>query len=458
MVQNHVSGQHKDTSTIKEQLQTAASGLPVTANPSAKVEERTTPMQAERVLDWLRQFGFTYNPFQERNSERDSNLSEHFIEPPDFDRLLEVNNQAVFARIGDGKTATRLRLQSFYRDAFADQRIFAFSYLISQEFADTLPTTFLQHLDAILTAAVRHLFILLALRGVTLPILQTEQSALPLAWRLAAFFDHYYGLVDTWRADLQQAIALQSLEQAISNLAPVYDDLEAQVNVESVNGIWLQRWWHWLEAAGHQPPCDLPSTSLARWHYLCELLDQLGIRKIMLLVDNVDVKPDEHFFMDAHKGLHTSPQPEKPNDSKRMIAVAQPLFDACINHSLGDKVAWKLFLPLELYLPFLPYLSNQFFHAILAWDDKRLRMLLEFRLAAATGGVVSTLLQLAEEDVPDNLETYLIVQAGLSPRYLTHLINKILEAHVMQADSHELPGKLSGASLAQISYLSHSPI
>ncbi|MCE7986130.1 MAG: hypothetical protein DYG89_33550 [Caldilinea sp. CFX5] len=399
------------------------------------------------MLDWLRQFGFTYNPFQERNSERDGNLSDHFIEPPDFDALLEVTNQAIFARTGDGKTATRLRLQSFYRDALADKRVFAFSYLISQELADATPTAFQQHINEILTSAVRHLFILLTLRGVNLPALQEEQSAVPLAQHLAAFFDQYYGVVDAWRMDLRQALFDHSLHQAISNLAPVYDDLESQANSESINSVWLQRWLQWLEIAADQPTIRLPATPLQRWRHFCDLLDQIGIRQILILVDGVDVKPDSPFL----------PQTEKSNHTTRMVAITRPLLEACHNRRLGGNVAWKLFLPLELYLPFLPLLQKQIFHVIVAWDDKRLRKLLEFRLAAATGGVVSTLLQLAEEDVPVDLETYLLVQCGLSPRYLTHLINKILEAHVMQGNSAGLPGKLSSSSLAQIAYLSHSP-
>ena len=456
MVQNDLPDRHEDASGLLKPLMTADHSTPETEPPPIKPAWRNDQAQAERVLDWLRQFGFTYNPFQERNSERDVNLSEHFIEPPDFDTLLEVNNQAIFARIGDGKTATRLRLQSFYRDAFADKRIFAFSYLISQEAADAWPTTLFQHLDAILTAAVRHLFILLALRGVSLPILQDEHQAVPLAWRFAAFFDQYYGLLDNWRADLRQALIDQALDQAISNLAPVFDDLQSQANPESINTIWLRRWLQWLEIAGEQKPYVLPTNLLDRWHDFCEVVQSIGIRQLLILVDNVDVKPDATFLTGGHENPPTFTQADKPNETKRMVAMTQPLLDASLSHALGEKVAWKLFLPLELYLPFLPLLSKQIFHAILAWDDKRLRKLLEFRLTAASGGVVSTLLQLAEEDVPDDLETYFVVQSNLSPRYLTHLINKILEAHVMQANSHALPGKLSGASLAGISYPSHS--
>jgi hypothetical protein len=447
MVQNNFSDQQEGLSGIRKRLKKNIKRLPAPEQQKISIEAHNDPALANQVLAWLRQFGFTYNPFQERNSERDRNLSDHFIEPPDFDTLLEVTNQAIFARTGDGKTATRLRLQSFYRDALADKRVFAFSYLISQELADVIPTTFQQHINEILTAAVRHLFILLTVRGVNLPVLQEEQSAVPLAQHFAAFFDQYYGVVDAWRADLRQALLDQSLHQAISNLAPVYDDLESQANTESINTIWLQRWLQWLEIAGNQPAIRLPATPLQRWRHFCNLLEQVGIRKILILVDGVDVKPDSPLLA----------QTEKSNNTTRMIAITRPLLDACHKHTLGDNVAWKLFLPLELYLPFLPLLSKQIFHAIVSWDDKRLRKLLEFRLTAATGGVVSTLLQLAEEDVPEDLETYLLVQCGLSPRYLTHLINKILEVHVMQSNRAELPGKLSSDSLAQIAYLSHSP-
>lgn len=263
-------------------------------------------------------------------------------------------------------------------------------------------------------------------------------------------------MLDNWRADLRQALIDQALDQAISNLAPVFDDLQSQANPESINTIWLRRWLQWLEIAGEQKPYALPTNLLDRWHDFCEGVQSIGIRQLLILVDNVDVKPDATFLTGSHGDPHSSVQSEKPNETKRMVAITQPLLEACHTYTLGENVAWKLFLPLELYLPFLPLLSKQIFHAILAWDDKRLRKLLEFRLTAASGGVVSTLLQLAEEDVPDDLETYFIVQSNLSPRYLTHLINKILEAHVMQANSHALRGKLSSHALAGISYPSHS--
>jgi hypothetical protein len=115
--------------------------------------------QAEKIEHWLRQYGFTYNPFRFTNSERDTNLNEHFFEEPDFEKILGVDDRIFFARTGDGKTATRLRLQSFYRDSVRDRHVFTFSYLIPQAIADDPPPTPVDHIEAMLKAAVRHAFV-----------------------------------------------------------------------------------------------------------------------------------------------------------------------------------------------------------------------------------------------------------------------------------------------------------
>ena len=413
--------------------------------------------QADRILDWLRQFGFTYNPFQQRNSELDSNLSEHFVDPQNFEAMLEPKDQAIFARIGDGKTATRLRLQTYYRDSFSDKKIFAFSYLISQDLSDKLPTTLLQHLDAILTSAVRHAFVLLALRGINLPVLQDEKSALPLAHEFVAYFDRYYGLLDTWQTDLDQAISDHSLRQAVNNLAPIYDDLESQESVGTVNTVWLKRWQEFLSKAIQQKAFRLPIDTLERWLAFQDLLERIGIEKILILVDSVDVKPNPVSLIHTGGVASIFHSDERLLATRLMVNMIRPLLNASVQHTLGNKTTWKFFLPLELYMPFSAILSKQLFHVIVAWDDARLRKLLENRIRAASNDVVSTLLQLIEDDVPDDLETYLIVQSGLSPRYLIHLISKILEAHVGQSGSDELPGKLTSDSLARIEYFSHTP-
>lgn len=97
-------------------------------------------------------------------------------------KCLTSKIKLLFARTGDGKTATRLRLQTFYRvDVVADQHVFAFSYLIPQEIADQPPYDLYGHLQSLLTTAVSHLFVFLTLRGLDLPALRRYETAIPLA-------------------------------------------------------------------------------------------------------------------------------------------------------------------------------------------------------------------------------------------------------------------------------------
>jgi len=412
--------------------------------------------QAEKIEAWLRQYGFTYNPFQFTNSERDTNLTQHFVEYPDFDKMLELHDRLFFARIGDGKTAMRLRLQSFYRDSVRDHHVFAFSYLIPQEIASNPPLSITGHLDVILTAAVRHAFVFFALRGIDLPILQNEESAKPLAQQFAAYFDHYYGLENTWRTDLQQAIADYSLRQVVRNLDPVYDDLETLDDIGDINPLWLKRWLQLL-AVDEQSATPLPTKPLQRWRQFCELVQATGIHTLLILIDGVDVKPGGSSIDTVQSNLLASEQAEKQEAINRMVSTINPLLGMIKDKMLGQSVAWKLFLPMELYLPLISYLSNHFSHDILYWDYKRLSELLKFRLSVATNGAITTLLQLAEEDVPADLETFLIVQAVSSPRYLIDSINKIFGTHVDQMRNHRLPSKLSASLLSQIPYRPHHP-
>jgi hypothetical protein len=412
--------------------------------------------QAEKIEHWLRQYGFAYNPFRFTNSERDRNLTEHFFEHPDFEKMLGLDDRLLFARTGDGKTATRLRLQSFYRDSVRDRHVFAFSYLIPQDIAAKSLPSQTDHIEAILTAAVRHAFVFFALRGVDLPMLQNEKTAQPLAQHFATYFDQYYGVENLWRLDLHQAIMDYSLRQVVNHL-DLYDDLDSPDAVGGINIRWLKQWLQWLETGEERASNRLPAQPAQRWQQFYELVQASGIRTLLVLVDGVDVKP-------GHPAV-AADDPAQPHNehvgrqaaAARMMAIINPLLAMIKAKTLGQHVAWKLFLPMELYLPLAPDLAKHFAHDILYWDHLRLRELLRFRLRVVTDGAVTTLLQLAEEDVPDDLETFLIVRAALSPRYLIHYINQIFGMHVEQTGNHTLPGKLSGTLFSQIHYTPHRP-
>lgn len=295
-----------------------------------------------------------------------------------------------------------------------------------------------------------------ALRGVDLPILQDEKTAQPLAQRFAAYFDQYYGVENLWRFDLHQAIADYSLREVVEHL-DLYDDLDSLDAVGGINTRWLKQWLQWLETGEQRAPNRLPAQPAQRWQQFSELVHASGIRALLVLVDGVDVKPGRPVATTEDLAQLHNEHVGRQAASARMMAILNPLLAMIKEKALGPYVAWKLFLPMELYLPLAPDLAKDFAHDILHWDHLRLRELLRFRLRAVTDGAVTTLLQLAEEDVPDDLETFLIVRSALSPRYLIHDINQIFAMHVEQTGDHTLPGKLSGTLFSQIHYTPHRP-
>jgi len=106
-----------------------------------------TKIKEQAIEDWLRHFGFHFNPFQATDAERDEHLATYFVEHPDFDNLARLENRLIFARAGDGKTVLRLRLQSFYREELLRKKVFCFSYTIPLTVAANPPSDIRHYTD-----------------------------------------------------------------------------------------------------------------------------------------------------------------------------------------------------------------------------------------------------------------------------------------------------------------------
>lgn len=412
-----------------------------------------SPSLAAKIEQWLKQFGFTYNPFQATNSERDRNLEEHFIEYTDFDSLLDLRSKIYFARIGDGKTATRLRVQSYYRDTAADHGVFAFSYLIPSQLAQSSAYSFEEHWDTLLEAAVRHAFAFLAMRGIDFAPLRDGTLPPTLLQKLSAYFTHYYGLREAWRLDLHQAMEDLSFKQMIGNLAPIYDDLGNEGTTDALNIVWLRQWVNALDAARNEEPHVLPKELSERWMEFRHLLTEIGIQHILILVDGIDVKPLPAGMLQPL--FEHDQEREIAERIDRMTGLVQPLVHAALNEKLGAQTTWHLFLPNELFMPLSEDLSKEVEHIILSWNNARLQNLIHARLRAASNGAVTTLLQIAEDDVPGDLEEFASIESRWSPRYLIHFINKLFEVHLSRALPDELPGKLSCDTLKKAGNFSY---
>jgi len=408
--------------------------------------------QQEKIIRWLEKFGFEYDPFAATDSERDHRLTEYFVEFPEFEAMRGLNHRLIFARPGDGKTATRLHMQALYRDSVVHHHLFAFSYLIPQELATHPPETFVGHIPAILSAAVHHAFVFYALRGFELTPLQDLQTAQSIATGFANLFDEYYGVLGSWRDDLKQVLFTHSLKQVLANLEPVYDDLDPLDTVGIINIEWIQQWFTLLtNSAWEMPNESLPSTAIEQWQQLLQLIKRTGIETIMLLVDGVDIKPFNPISTIGGNMSHLGGK----NSVDRMLAIIQPLLAAINQPTAALPIYWKLFVPLELYLSFSNLLPENIDCDIVEWDRKRLLQLLRSRLHSASNGAVTSLNQLVDKRVKIDLDMYLCAASQFSPRYLLHYVEKIFAAQVEGVGSRQTPGKIDDSLLSNIRYIPH---
>lgn len=406
--------------------------------------------QKEKVKRWLEQFGFEYDPFAATDTERDHRLTEYFVEFPEFEPLIGLNSRLVFARPGDGKTTMRLRLQALYRDAVIDHHVFAFSYLIPQEIAAHPPMTLDGHIESILSAAVRHAFIFYALRGFELEPLHDPRVAQQIAKQFVSFFDEYYGIIGTWRDDLLKAKEDYSFQQSLTNLDPIYDDLQPLDMIGSINTQWLSQWLTLLTNAS-ATTVEQTVTPMEQWQQFAQLIKLTGVETIMILIDGVDIKP-----MKSNQGRFTGNIEHNVKDGvARMVEIILPLLEATTLDLATLPTYWKLFLPLELYLPLSNLLPNKVECDIVEWDRKRLKQLLRTRLRSASNGAVISLNQLVDKRVTIDLEMYLCAASQFSPRYLLHYVEKLFAAHIENSSKYEVPGKITGDLLSHIHYIPH---
>lgn len=398
----------------------------------------------QKIDDWLKQFGFDHNPFTYSNSEYNARLSEYFFEHSAFDKTNGFDNRFIFARPGDGKTAVRLRLQTHYRDTLREHRAFAFSYLIPQEIIAAPPLAMNGHYQWLLTAAVRHAFVLFILRGMELPLenqLSTNLVAselVAIAPQLVTFFNEYYPTPHSWQKDLQQTIESRSLQQVFQNLAPSYDNLESIDTMEAINTQWVRAWLKTLATASANPlPLLLPDPRL-QWLEFCELMEKIGVQKIIILVDGLNSRLSEKNPIGSNEQDHI----------EHMQAIIRPIVRT-LEQPVWEQVCWKFFLPLELYLPLTdPEILDDNKCVLIEWDSSRLKALLQSRLYTASNSAVTSLNQLTTKDVMINLDNYLCVASGASPRHLIHSIHKMFSFHVSGAKG--IPGKISHASLSKM--------
>jgi hypothetical protein len=382
------------------------------------------PIEA-RIFRWLSRFGFAYNPFEFSHSERDPRLHQYYIAHPVFDECLESSNRLVFASFGAGKTALRLQLEWYFRDRFASERIFAFSYVPPDTLIKTPSQSFNPHLKYLLRDSVQSAFLLLAYHGRSLPELKQQH----ILSRLVYFFDKYYPTrFPGWRSDLQEAATENSFRPLLIALGLLHEVRDSRLPAEAIpvefdqiGSTWLADWLARLQRATAEPPPEGTSSELQLWQAWYTLLHDMGIKQVMILGDGFDGRTNENRL---------------PADNSASAAL--PIINAVHRNVLGKDVSYRLFLPLECKyvlrqaLNHLGISNKSIANSHLIWSDVQLAALLTSRLRYGSNDSISHLAELCDEGAAD-IDVDLVAQARSSPRTLIHAVEQVIKSHLESA-------------------------
>ena len=390
---------------------------------------RTLSSANDSVDHWLKTLGLEHDPFRLPYSELDFHLDEYYCEHEQFAANLAPDHSVLYAKSGAGKTAARKQIEAHFQSAFRLEHVLAVPYLVPEHIADAPPVSLSGHIPELAKALVLSAFVALAQHGNDFPNLDQDNAS-----RLAWYVELCYPLHGTWQDDLTQAITERSLGQMLRSIGQLHDPNLPPAMAGTVNADWLMRWKAWC-ATTNSPP-SIPSVTNYQnlteqhWDDILHLLKQIGIPKLIILVDGVDGKTGRHRI-------------------NRMNRVTQPFVDAILQGNLGPDTFCKLFLPLEIE-PFVAHkLGKRIPMFRIQWGHASLRELITRRLAQASGDMVRSLRQLIEPAVNDsfNLEEHLIEQSAFLPRTLIHSIERLFAIHATQLSESQPATKISFASV-----------
>jgi hypothetical protein len=376
----------------------------------------TSPhQQAKTLAAWLKEHGFTENPFALREAGREERLSEYFVEGPYYDEIKggahDPRTAFVFAARGCGKSAYRVMIQCSCRPDDRDSPILAipytdFSRVLAETNGDLYQITVNHHLRAILAtglAALLHEFVEFPEGFLKLPR-KRQDIFKALMGEHAPSLLHPTFLSDRLRewgkeavADLLEGAAEQELLGAllVSTAEPLPRFLQTLLT----------------EPSGPLPD-GLPL--MEHWRALVALIQRTGLKAVYVLVDRLDE------FAETAIDAQT--------------AVATFLLPLVADLSLMEKspVAFKFFLPLEVF-DLLQENSVVRFDRLnryhLEWRDDHLVRMLRSRLQAFSRGRVPSLDAIADVYVAGHIDGQLVKWAYGSPRNLLLLGDTLLAIH-----------------------------
>ncbi len=376
------------------------------------------------VIKWLIQFGLKFNPFDSRflDAGVDPQLSAYLVGHEAFVAIWGNWPSFVFAPVGGGKSAFRVRLARACRVGQDGRRIFPVIYKSPGpgDF-ETWPPTLNEHLYFLNQAIAVELLLELAYR---------PWHYLKLNRKTRQAVRHH--LEANLVVSLEYLLA--QLEEA-GNLSPLIEDFDptAAQLLNPPDAASIRRLCADLRALSPESPDSNPalqhSSPLLRFQTLTQLIkESLDYEAIYLLIDGVDAYV------------------ESANNPQASVLLIQSLLDQTHKWA-GEQVYAKYFLSSELEPLILaassPALTKIAKPTKITWTTEMLIEVLQKRLQVASQGMFNSLDAISSPDLRGT-EAKLVRIAKPLPREVLVLAERMLVEHIRSAESTD---KLKRADL-----------
>lgn len=344
--------------------------------------------------------GFNGHPFSKTNADEEPNLKDYFVPPSYFDAIIgdarSPNSSVVLAPRGAGKTAQRRMVEDHgIKSRYLAVTYDRFEFSAGQKLAGI---TLQYHLRNIITRIlVSFLSYLCDYPDVVKSLSKAEKQQLSL------FIQTYLGSLTGDR--LQELLKeLRSLpekfkafwKQNVGVMEPVVNFLLRKYNLESIDLPDFK-----------QEEKRLAETYKHQLESLLGLVRRIGFSSIYILIDKVDETE------------------QTGNNAEHSYTLIQPLIRDL--ELLGlEGYGFKFFLWNQIE-PFYradarPDRVPQY---QLNWSREALKRMLTARLQAFSGGSISSLSQLMNEDVGVDIDDMVSVMSNGSPRNMIRMCERI---------------------------------
>lgn len=356
----------------------------------------------EEINRWLKVNGFLYDPFAELDASTDPYLHQYIVQHTAMDALWGQNHALIFEPKGGGKTALSVRTAQNCYVGQQRNRPFPISYLppfLNWGGATPLPE---EHLQAILTSAMKQLLISIVYRPHWFLELNSNDQQLIRSFLerdLAGPLEGFLALVDVDPKQLSIFRKRLNISLPIRSTPAVSQVLTLRKQLASI------------------APQTIAEDTVARWHLLRQILLSLfRFDSIYLLIDGLDAGP------------------ETASDSQALIRSCDFIWRSLPNWE-AEGIFVKAFLPAEstdaLQADYAAECGRaKYVH--IEWTEDLLVEMLMRRIDAATQGQYSSFAAIATPDLMD-VEQQIVKAAGKVsgsnlPREVLSLLSHILLA------------------------------